>query len=228
MQFILIQIFGYDLTAIELTVGAAGLLYGIAKVFQAVKDIRTLGWQPFKEHWIAPRQARTKKLDKLIGTVDDLVGKVDGVEQKVDRIDCELKTNGGSTLKDVVNSTADTVQKIQARIDNKDEYDPQPIFHLEANGEMCLANLAFRQLLDAEEQDLFRSNYLSRVASLAERQTLEDEIAKAIAKRIPFDVTVTFRLSAGRSTTVRLLASPNVLSGKELRGFIGTAKEVQS
>lgn len=219
MNLFLINILGYDLTALELVLGAIGLLYGSAKVFQAIRDIRTLGWQPFKEHWIAPRQARNKKLDELIGSVGDIVG-------KVDRIDLELRTNGGSSLKDVVNSTAITVQKIQARIDHKDEYDTQPVFHLDAAGEMCFANLAFREMLDAEEHDLFHSNYLSRVSTLAEREMLNGEISNAISKRMPFDVTVKFRLSAGRTATVRLLASPNVVSGKELRGFIGTAKEV--
>jgi len=229
MQFILIQLFGYDLAIAEIIVLGAGFVGGVAGFLKAFKDIRAEGWQPVKTKWLAWLR-RGKQNAKEISELKDLVSKaVDGIEF----VRAELKTNGGGSLKDVVNKTSQDVQKIQARIDHKDEYDTQPIFHLDSNGEMCFANLAFRELLDAEEQDLFHSNYLSRAASLAERQMLDGEITNAIAKRMPFDVTVRFRLSAGRSIAVRLLASPNVLSvrGKqasenELRGFIGTAKEI--
>jgi len=220
LTLILINLEGVDLSVADI-LGIVGVvvafIVGLGGLIKAFKEIWYNGWTPTKQKvkdWWNRRKVRTDLLNSMQATLD--------------RIDSELRTNGGASLKDVVNSTAVVVQKIQARIDHKDEYDPQPVFHLDANGEMCFANLSFREMLDAEEQDLFHSNYLSRVASLAERQMLDGEISNAIAKRMPFDVTVTFRLGAGRTLTVRLLASPNVLSGKELRGFIGTAKEVQS
>lgn len=228
MQLFLIQLFGYDLTAIELTVGAAGLLYGIAKVFQAIRDIRTLGWQPFKEHWIAPRQARTEKLDKLIGTVDGLVGKVDGVEQKVDRIDGELRTNGGSTVKDMVCRIDTKVEHIQARVRHQDETNERAIFELDDKGHLTFANCAFRELVDAEESELLHFDFVSRIHR-EDRSRFMTEIGESIANKMPLDTNVRFRIMNIHATidgswrSVQLSAKPDVRTGGQLVRFFGTA-----
>jgi len=224
MNLFLIQLFGYDLTAIKLLAGAVALLYGLAKVFQAVRDIRTLGWQPFKDHWIAPRQARTKKLDELIGKFDEFQVKTDS---SLDSIGRELRTNGGSSLKDMVTSIDAGMQKLQTRIDIQDELSPQAIFHLNPNGQMCMANAAFREMVDSEEKDLFYSNYLSRIED-SDSRALEQKITYAISKNMPFDAVVRFKVHGSNETIkVRLQANPSVKSGGTLLGYVGTALIVQ-
>lgn len=221
MQFILIQLFGYELTAIELTVGAAGLLYGIAKVFQAIRDIRTLGWQPFKDRWISPRQARNKKLDELIGSVGDIV-------QKVDRIDCELRTNGGSSVKDMVCRIDTKVEHIQARVRHQDETNERAIFELDENGHLTFANCAFRELVDAEENELLHFDFVSRIHP-EDRSRFIREIGESIANKMPLDTNVRFRVTNIHNTidgglrAVQLSAKPDVRSGGQLVRFFGTA-----
>lgn len=201
---------------------AAAIIF-IATVIKAIADIRTLGWAPFKEKWLAPRNTRRKKLDELICKFDDLNC---NVNEKFGSIEKELKTNGGSSLKDMVVTIGGAVQKIQARIDHQDERSREPIFHLTANGDMCYMNAAFRELVDAEEQDLYHQNYLSRVAA-SDRTQLESEVQDAIAKKMPFDVMVNFKLNGtGKTVPVRLQATPNVVSGGEMLGYFGTASKV--
>lgn len=216
------ELFGYNLSPVEFIAGVFTLLIAIAGAVKAVKDIRTDGWQPFKERWITPTKTRRRKLDELICKFDEYNC---NVNEKFDAIGKELKTNGGSSLKDMVVGIGGAVQKIQARIDHQDERSPQPIFHLTADGDMCFMNCSFRELVDAEEQELYHKNYLSRVA-IEDRKLLDNEISDAIAKKMPFDVTVRFKLGgSGKTVPVRLQATPNVVTGGEMLGYFGTAAE---
>lgn len=208
MQLFLIEISGYSFTFIEGVVGIVAFIGGLAGLFKAVKDVYEMGIGPafkkFKD-WIRFRRTLSAKMDAVLA---------------------QVTTNGGSSLKDIVLDTASSVQKMKARMDHQDERSPQPMFHLKATGEMCYANCAFRELLDAEERDLLHRDYLSRVHS-SDRAILDHEITDAIAKKMPFDVTVKFRRRTD-VVAVRLEASPNVVSGGELYGFFGTASQVSA
>lgn len=220
MTLLLIDIFGFTIFELIVTIGAA--IIAIAGFLTAFKQIRTEGWQPFwakVKLWFGRGRAQASKIDELFELAAQML-------ESNQRIESELKTNGGKSLKDVVNATGAVVQKIQARIDHKDEHDPQPIFHLDCSGGICYTNSAFRDLLDAEEKDLFHRDYISRVAA-TDKSNMLNELNDAIANKMPLDVTVRFNLNgSGRSTLVRLFATPNVVTGSELLGYFGTATEV--
>lgn len=219
------QLFGIEFTLTEAVISIVAAVLGLGALVKAIKEIRKDGWEPFRDRWLRPRQARQKKLDELIGKFDE---HNTTVNRRLDEIGKELRTNGGDSLRDHVVQIGNVVQKIQARIDHQDETSNQPIFHLTAAGAMCFTNEAFRELVDAEDKDLIHQNYLSRIPS-SDRRSLDNEISDAIAKKMPFDATVRFNLNgSGGAVLVRLRARPNVLSGGELRGFIGTAQMVEN
>lgn len=192
----------------------------VGAVISAVKTIYKDGWGEFKRRWITPRKSRREMLEKVIA-------RVESIDTKVERVDRELRTNGGSSLKDVVVMIDERTQKIQARIDHQDETNKRPMFHLDAAGKMCFVNAAFRELVDAEEHDLFHQNYLARIVPES-RQLLDSEIREAIAKRMPFDVAVGFRVRGSSVIQIRLTGYPNVRSGSNLMGFFGTAELVEA
>lgn len=214
----LIEMFGYNVTFVEAGVAVMGVIVGASTLFKAIKDIREMGIRPALKKlkdWLLFRRNQKKMFDAL--------------DEKLEAVLGQVTTNGGSSLKDIVLSTAErveetcvTVQKMRARIDHQDERSPQPIFHLKAKGEMCYTNCAFRELVDAEERDLQFLDYFSHV-HIPDRVLLDMEITDAIAKKRPFDVTVRFRRQVD-VVPVRLEASPHVVSG-ELLGFFGTASK---
>lgn len=213
MNILAILFFGTDYSILEILGIISAACAALAGFFKAVKDIKTLGWQPAKAKWTAFFN-RGKELSEIKTMVATLTA-------TGERIESELKTNGGKSLKDVVNSTGAAVQKIQARIDHKDEYDPQPIFHLNTNGGICYTNCAFRELLGAEEHDLKHRNYISRING-ADRPRFLTELHDAIVNKMPINAEVEFG-----HVKVQLSASPNVLTGGELLGYFGTAFKVK-
>lgn len=215
MNILAILLFGTEYSILEILGIISAGCAALATFIKAVKDIKTLGWQPAKAKWTAFFN-RGKELSEIKTMVATL-------SATGERIENELKTNGGKSLKDVVNSTGAAVQKIQARIDHKDEYDPQPIFHLDASGGICYTNCAFRDLLKAEEHDLKHRNYISRIVG-ADRPRYLIELHDAIVNKMPINAEVEFGPEAVK---VQLSASPNVLTGGELLGYFGTAFKVE-
>jgi PAS domain-containing protein len=218
MHLFAMELFGYNFSFLELLGGGFSLLILIAAVIKAVKDIRTEGWQPFKEKWINPRKTRRKKIDELIE-------KFGAMDTKIDRIDCELRTNGGSSVKDMVCRIDTKVEHIQARVRHQDETNEKPIFELDARGHLTFANCAFRELVDAEEADLAHRSYVSRVHA-DDRTRFLHELEEAIENKMPIDSTFKIRYDDSGFVAIRIMASPDVRSGGELIGFFGTASKL--
>lgn len=215
MNILAIILFGTEYSALEILGIISAACAALAGFIKAVKDIKTLGLQPAKEKW-----TRFFNRGKELAEIKSMVATLTATGE---RIESELKTNGGKSLKDVVNATGAAVQKIQARIDHKDEYDLQPIFHLDANGGICYTNCAFRELLKAEEHDLKHRNYISRIVG-TDRPRYLIELHDAIVNKMPINAEVYF---GPENVKVQLSASPNVLAGGELLGYFGTASEVK-
>jgi PAS domain S-box-containing protein len=170
------------------------------------------------EKWITPRQTRRRKMDELASTFATFGGKLDEVA-------AQLRTNGGSSVKDMVMRIDSKVENIQARVRYQDETSPIAIFELDGNGSMTFANCTFRELVNSEEQDLSHRNYLSRVHP-DDRTRLIRELQEAIDNKMPIDSTVRFRLDGRKFLHVRLLANSDVRPDGTLMGFFGTASTI--
>lgn len=218
-QFFLFQLFD-SLSWKEIIGGIIACVLGLSALVSAIKTIRTDGWKAFKDRWIMPRQARRKK-------IDELVDKFDAMGSKIDRIDAELRTNGGSSVKDMVCRIDCKVEHIQARVRHQDETSDRPIFELDQRGHLTFANCAFRELVNADEQDLTHRSYVSRI-HVDDRTRFIRELAEAIENKMPIDSTVKFRQDDRSFVSVRLLANPDVRPGGELMGFFGTASRTET
>lgn len=205
-----------ELTWRDLVVGTVAVVLGLAALIKAVKEIRSEGWKPTKEKfvaWIMLRRTRRKRLDLLI--------------TKVEEIAAELRTNGGSSLKDMVMDTQKKVEHIKARVKHQDETSTTPIFELDGRCFVTFVNCAFRELVNAEEQDLKHRNYLSRIHP-DDRSRVIRELQEAIDNKCPIDTTARFRFDSSHYVQVRMLANPDVRLDGELIGFFGTAAKVEN
>jgi PAS domain-containing protein len=218
IHLVAMEIFGYTITAFEIIAGGFSLLVLLAAAIKAIKDIRVDGWQPFKEKWITPRASRRQKLDGLISKFDEF-------GEKINRIDAELRTNGGSSVKDMVCRIDRKVEHIQARVRHQDETNTKPIFELDAAGHLTFANCAFREILDAEETDLTHRSYVARIHA-DDRTRFLRELNEAIENKMPIDSTIKFRYDNSGFIAIRIQANPDVRPGGELQGFFGTAMKI--
>lgn len=223
MTLLLIEIIGYTLSPVECIVAVAVAVGGISAFLKAVKDIYALGWRPaytnFKE-WALRRRTRKTMNAAMVSDMAELKTMVSGIA-------AELKTNGGSTVKDMVCRIGNQVEHIQARVRHQDETNDRPIFELDARGHMTFANCAFRNLVNAEEQELSHRTYVSRVHA-NDRTRFIHELEEAIENKMPIDSTVSIRYDDSGFVTIRLLANPDVRPGGELIGFFGTASKVSN
>jgi len=186
-----------------------------AAFVKAVKDIRTDGWQPFKERWINPWRTRRHAREELLKEVA-------GLNSKVSEVLKEIKPNGGSSLRDRVDSIGDQVESTAAWIHHQKETSDLPIFKLDEVGRLTFANCAFRELVQAEDGDLTYRKYLSRI-ELGDRTRFMQELEQSIENLMPLDSTVHFKTEGPHFTAVRMQASPDVRHGGVLKGFFGTA-----
>lgn len=195
----------------------AGLVTALGVIgggLKSIHSIRRHGWQPFKRKllwWKANREARAK----LAGDVKELIG-------ATNRIEAELHTNGGSSLKDFVTSIHSKVEHIQARQRYDDEMSEYASFELDQNGKMIAANAAFCELLDVDEKMLFHRSWWSRVRS-GERSLLIRDLLEAIQFMMPLETLLTFNRDDGTTVSLRVKLKPIIRSGGVLTGFFGRA-----
>lgn len=198
-----------------MVLGIAGAIVFIGVLVKAVHEIRKLGWEPLKAKWISPLKARRAKIDDLIGAVEGLVA-------TSQRIECELTTNGGFSLKDMVNRIDRKVEYLQARSRYQDDASSQAMFELDAHGELTKANAVFCALLDSDERELLHRNYVAKAVA-ADRPRLLSELNAAIDNKMPIDTVIAFQIDR-EVKRLRLHAKPNVRSGGELLGYFGRAE----
>lgn len=214
-----LEMFGVEFTVREIIVGVIVLVLGLAGFIKALKEIRTEGWEPFREKWITPVKARRKRMDQLIGAVDGLKGTCESIS-------AELTTNGGKTLKDMVIDTHRKVEHIQARVKVQDETSKIPTFELDEKANLTFANCAFRELVNADLSELDHRKYCSRVHP-DDRARFLREIGESISNLMPLDSTVRFRLDQHNFALVHMVALPDVRPGGDLMGYFGTAAQIQ-
>jgi hypothetical protein len=221
---LLIEFSAPEFTGREMIGGLIGALLFLAGLLKAIKDIRADGWQPFKERWITPRKARRERQEAQLLTTQSLVETCEEMKGQICEILKEVKPNGGTSLKDRVIGIDNKVENIVARVQHQDETSEVPTFHLDAEGKMVYTNCSFRELVNAEEGQLSHHDYLSLMEE-SDRQVFVRSRAESIEYKMPIDVPVKYKTAPNR--TVRMQASPDVRHGSVLRGFFGTATEVE-
>lgn len=211
MTTLLIDIPGTGINAAEaiIMIGAiSAAAYGTIKLF---KELWKFGpkqtWARFNTWW---KDRRTRRV--MWNTLLDDLGDIKK----------ELRTNGGTSLKDLVMTIATNTEHLQARVRSHDDMSTVPIFEMDGDGNMTYANTAFRDLIGADEKDMTFKNFYSLVKN-SDRGRLEDEINRSIRLKAPIDSTADFLFDGRGFITIRLMAPPNVKTGGTLEGYFGRA-----
>lgn len=221
---LLIDLFGYELTAFEFAGGIIALIIGAGALVKSVKEIRKDGWEPFRDRWITPRQARLARQEQLVHKFESLAGVCESQGAMIGEILKEVKPNGGESLKDRIINIDSKLENVVARSRHQDDTSEVPTFQLDDEGQMTYTNAAFRELVDAEDAQLHHSNYLSLI-DVEQRSRFIRELEEAIKFKMPIDAIVTFKRTGPGTKTVRIQASPDVRHGGILKGFFCTASE---
>lgn len=201
------------------------LFYGfmIALVFVggiagAIKSIKGELWTPFSEKILAPRRKRREQFDELLSLVETL-------KVQIAEIAAEVKTNGGSSLKDSVDRIEKHIDYANAKLRHFDETSPEPIFEMDENANITFANRAMCDLLNADESELLERKWLSKIPTTSERQRVLSEWHDATDNICPIDIQHVVALEGHQRIAVRVQATPRVNRSKELRGFFGTIRK---
>jgi hypothetical protein len=125
--------------------GFVAAVVTIGTLAAAIKAIRGELWNPFNKGFLAPRRARRLKLLAAADGFDEIVA-------STKRIEAELKTNGGHSIKDVVNRIDRKVEYLQARTRHQDETNEHATFELNELGNLIFANSVLCDMLNADER----------------------------------------------------------------------------
>lgn len=213
--------------------GAIGAILVLGGLVKAFADIRKDGWVPFRDKWITPRRAWRTRQESMFGKVEDLCK--DRVEDRamLQAIHREFKPNGGTTMNDRIASIDDKVENIVAERRHQNETSDLAIFKLDDKGEMVYTNCAFREIVNAEGDQVEHHNYLALMED-ADRQRFIRALDEAVKFKMPIDVIAKFKMTGPHFRAIRLQASPDVRSSSQsptsesmLKGFFGTAIEAK-
>lgn len=227
-HFFLFQLFeGWSWSGIVAI--AAMIISGIillGTLVKAFKDIRADGWMPFKERWINPWRTRRHARENLLSEFGSLRDSCDSMGKLIGEILKEVKPNGGTSLKDRVIGIDDKVENIVAERRHQNETSDTAIFKLDSHGEIFYTNATFRELVNAEDDQLIYNNYLSLMEDDDRRRFIRSR-DEAIQFKMPLDCIVKFKLHGPHFISIRLQASPDVRHEGALKGFFGTATKIE-
>jgi PAS domain-containing protein len=218
----------------ELAAAAGGVVSAVVVVCGLVKgihDFRKLGWEPFRDKYIRPKKAWRKRQEEMFAKVEKVCEDRVGDRALLEEIHREVKPNGGASMNDRIVSMDDKVENLVARDRHRDETASDPTFYLDGTGQMTFANCAFRELLQAEDDQLLHHNYTALIER-GDRISFIREREDAIRLKTPIDSTVHCKVNGPTFIPIRFKAQPDVRKNKEgeyvLKGFFGTACAVNA
>ena len=205
--------------------GFIAALIMLGTIAGAIKNVKGEFIQPAIEWIWKPIKIRREQLVELIETTKKL-------SEQADRIEAEVKTNGGSSLKDFVIKINDKVTLVEKHADyanakfrHHDQMSDKPNFEMDEHANLTLANPAMCNLLDVDEKDLLERKWLARVP-FDERQRVSREWTEAAADCLPVDMI--YPVIVGNQTvSVRVQATPRTNRDGKLCGFFGTMNLIE-
>jgi PAS domain S-box-containing protein len=203
--------FGAGVIAILLTLG----LLAVAK-----KNIRDEFLKPLYGLLLQPFLTRRKKISEVLD-------KVEIINLRTETIEHELKTNGGSSVKDAVLRIEKHQDYFSAKFRHGDHIAKEALFEFDENGNCTFVNRAMCLLLNVESTELLNRAWINRIEhSMRERVKLEWK--DAIENKISLDSRINFiDGSDGEVFQVRLHAQPNIDRNGNLKGFFGHVEIVK-
>ena len=215
---LLIEITSHDLTVIGGTIITVLLTLGFLAV--AIKNIRSEWIQPVWNFFFAPLIIRRRKITEIIVKVDKLT-------ETTDRIEHEVRTNSGSSLKDSVIRIEKGQEYLHSKLRHTDHISQDCLFETDASGNFVFVNRALCELLGVESSDLLNRAWLMRIEP-EKREKVKNEWREAIENKISLDSRQ--MMIDGRDGLVyefRIHAQPNINGAGVLLGFFGHVKEIK-
>lgn len=188
-----------------------GFILGAAAVITAVTLIWAKIIKPFYEKWIKPIQEVEQKRIELTQSIDDVKG-------QLNTISAELKTNGGESLKDIVNRIESKLDYTTNKLRFRDQLSPNAVFEMDSLAKCTFANRALCEQLDIDENEFLERRWLSKINEV-DKAHLLSEWLDAISNKIPLSVTYKFSVK-NQTKTALIRAEPNLNRKGDLEGFM--------
>jgi PAS domain S-box-containing protein len=199
-------------------VGAAILFLGGLSV--AIKNIRTNWIQPVWDKCFSPIFTRGKKINDLVESVAKLT-------EMSAKIEHEVLTNSGSSLKDSVIRIEKNHLWIFSKLRHNDHISYEALFESDEKGNLIFVNRGFCDLLAVSEKDLLYRAWLMRVEPDS-RERVKSEWKEAIENKITLDSRQTLIGGKdGKLLMIHIHAQPHLDIHGNLIGFFGHVQIVK-
>ena len=211
-----VEITYHDLKYIAVGAGAVLLFLGALSV--ALKNIRTNWIEPVWKRCFSPIFTRGKKINDLVESVAKLT-------ESSAKIEHEVLTNSGSSLKDSVYRIEKGQNYLHSKLRHSDHISADCLFETDGAGNFVFVNRALCELLGTQSNDLLNRAWLMRIDP-AERERVKNEWKEAIENKISLESRQTMIDGRdGISYLFFVTAQPNIDAKGELLGFFGHVKE---
>ncbi|HXG85775.1 MAG TPA: PAS domain-containing protein [Pyrinomonadaceae bacterium] len=191
----------------------------------AIKNTREVFFVPLYVRFVKPVFSRGTQIDELLKKVDDLTETNRVQTESIRRIELEVKTNGGSSLKDAVGRIERDVSYATAKLRHLDEAADAAIFEMDEAGNLIFANAALCKMLNADDADLTDRKWIHKVVP-EQRQRVKQEWADAFENKCNLDSSQMIFYNERSFIKVRVQATPHINQKDELRGFFGKITKI--
>lgn len=211
--------------------GILCLIIFLGSLAVAFDNIRNKLWNPLSGWLFAASRERNKRLDDLSANVLTCNENLNNYNSTLEEIKKEVKTNGGSSLKDAVCRIEQEVKGISknadytsAKLHHLDMVAEEAIFEMDVDdgGHLnCIqVNPALCELLNTTESEMLGRNWLTKIYG-GDAERVGKEWKNAVENCCPVDSVHYFKLSTRKSIQIRVLATPRMNREGNLRGFFG-------
>jgi PAS domain S-box-containing protein len=180
---------------------------------------------------------RLKSLESKLAANSDLTARLDKLETVQEEIKKELSPNSGTTIKDVINTLAVSVKKIERltssiseqthRSEVRQQYlfetDEAPTFETDNEGHYIFANKAFQKLIGRGGKELHGFGWIN-IIHPDDRVKVKTELESAIHDRRNFELT--YRIVCKEKIIYEVVCEALPLEGKG-NGYIGRFQSVR-
>ena len=147
------------------------------------------------------------------------------VKPMIEEMRKELKTNGGSSIKDVVNSISKDTQKLTMRVEADYRTVQEGIYECDLDGNCTFVNRYWCSLTGLVPDDALGSGWL-RAVHPEDKTRVKEEWKEAVERHADFIMSYKYLKPSGEIVKVKSHGTPLKTNKGEIVGYYGKVFEV--
>lgn len=148
------------------------------------------------------------------------------VKPMIEEMRKELRTNGGSSIKDVVNSISKDTQKLTMRIEADYRTVQEGVYECDLEGSCTFVNRYWCFLTGLVPDDALGSGWL-RAIHPEDKKRVKEEWSEAVERHADFIMSYRYVKTSGETIKVKSHGTPLKTNKGEIVGYYGRVFEVK-